>query len=752
MRRGILFSATMVALLLVIFFVGLHLLLVDFRGGLLELAQKKGEMMAREVALNLENYVNEKVDTVELLSSTLYPFYLEGKISSRDLYRGMELHMKHGRGVTNVQFFNRQGMVISGYPVGKALLGLRLDRDVKNRDFYRLFIQCLENKQREMRLIDTLFLDPFTMELKYKPLLVVMYPVMVGQNSRVEGVLMASLDISSLVSRSIGGSLLDRWRMAVLGPEGKPIWSSGGSEFLEDFHSRGKGWIRVEVPFRVVGGKWEVVASIPRKEVEGGIVAFYSKVKALISAFLFVLGLSLLSVYLEVKKSYRALALSEDRFRTLVENMKDVFYIRGRRGGVSYMSPGVDGKVGVSGEMLSKAISAFPPEEVERVLELGDRILEVKERERGEAFFGLVRDVTKERRLALRVERERKFLDGLLSSLGSGVMVLDVERRVVWMNSYLKEMFQLGGDTQGSFCFSLLAHRESPCPGCYLEALLEGEKSQEEGVKRYFVPLMGEERDLFIKVQEMSTQEGVRWVVIYQDITETRRMEERVYLMDKLSSLGKLAASVAHELSTPLSVTSTNLDLVLRKEKLTPSARRLLEVSAEELKRSVSLLQRLRWIYRPVTMKKEEVRIDRLLKDVMAVLRTFARERKVGLNLEVTPVRPFKGYREPLMQVLLNLVTNAVEASPAGGEVTLRAEEEEGTLLITVRDRGRGIPGHIMEHLFEPFVTGKRGGGAGLGLYLSHKLVESMGGSIEVESREGEGTAFTVKLPMEGEA
>ena len=148
MRRGILFSATMVALLLVIFFVGLHLLLVDFRGGLLELAQKKGEMMAREVALNLENYINEKVDTVELLSSTLYPFYLEGKISSRDLYRGMELQMKHGGGVTNVQFFNRQGMVISGYPVGKALLGLRLDRDVKNRDFYRLFIQCLERTRR----------------------------------------------------------------------------------------------------------------------------------------------------------------------------------------------------------------------------------------------------------------------------------------------------------------------------------------------------------------------------------------------------------------------------------------------------------------------------------------------------------------------------------------------------------------------------------------------------------------------------
>jgi len=169
------------------------------------------------------------------------------------------------------------------------------------------------------------------------------------------------------------------------------------------------------------------------------------------------------------------------------------------------------------------------------------------------------------------------------------------------------------------------------------------------------------------------------------------------------------------------------------------------------LRRSVLLLQRLRWIYRPVSMKKELVKIDRLMKDVAAVLRTFARERKVGINLELTPVEPFMGYREPLMQVLLNLVTNAVEASPAGEEVTLRVEKMGENLLLTVRDKGDGIPREVMEHLFEPFVTAKGGGGVGLGLYLSHKLVESMGGTIGVESQEGKGTVFRVMLPMDKE-
>ena len=361
MRRGILFSATMVALLLVIFFVGLHLLLVDFREGARELAKRKGEMMAREVALNLENYINDKIDTVELLSSTLFPFYLEGKISSQDLYKGIKLQMKHGGGVTNVQFFNLQGVVVKGYPPEKTLLGFRLNQDLRNKDFYGLFTRCLEKRRRQIRLIDTLFLDPMSMELKHKPLLVVMYPVMVGQGSRVEGVLMASLDVSKLVAMSVNGSVMDGWHMLVLDAGQRPIWGRQGQGSNLAPLAKGMGMIKVEVPFRVVDRKWEVVAGISSSDVESGVISLSRKMKALTLAFLFVLGLSLFSVYLEVKKSYRALALSEDRFRTLVEGMKEVFYIRGGGGEISYVSPGVENKLGSPGKTCSGLSLPFLP-------------------------------------------------------------------------------------------------------------------------------------------------------------------------------------------------------------------------------------------------------------------------------------------------------------------------------------------------------------------------------------------------------
>lgn len=560
----------------------------------------------------------------------------------------------------------------------------------------------------------------------------------------MKGVIMASFDLGRIVKRSFGKVLFSPWQMALFGDGGRLLWSRGEGKF--GGFTQGNGdVIRVGMPLEVGDQKWRVVVAISKREVEEGIVSFYRKVEGLIISFLVVLGLSLFSVFREVRRGYRALALSEDRFRTLVEGMREVFYVRDERGGFSYVSPRAGEKLGVSPKELEETIASICPFDGEVTVEMGGRVLAVKEKGR----YGLVRDITTECRLTRDLERERSFLDSMVSALGAGVMVVDGERKVVWMNTYLKEMYKLEGEVGGAPCYTLFFGRRSPCPACYMESLLSGDGAQEGRVVSYYVPLLDEERQFFVKTQKVRMEDKDRIVVLYQDITEMKLMEEQVYFMDKLSSLGKLAASVAHELSTPLFVTTTNLEMVLRKERLTPSAKRLLELSAEELKRSVLLLQRLRWIYRPVSMENEKVHIDQVLKDMAAVLRTYARERKVGLNLEIAPVEPFFGYKGPLMQVLLNLVTNAVEASPQGGEVTIRAEEEGGTLVITVRDRGMGISEGMLDQIFKPFVTSKGERGAGLGLHLSYKMVEGMGGTIEVESREGEGSIFKVRLPMD---
>lgn len=749
MRRGFIFASGVILIFVVVFLVGIHLLVVDYRKGTEELARRKGEMVAREVAVNVAHLIDERMDTVEVLSLSFIPLFLEGKISEGELDRGVDLHMRYGGGVTNIQFFNEDGVVVWGYPPTKAMLGLRLDRDLMSHEIFKLFTDCIERRKREVRVVKTLFLDPNSMRLDYEPLLVVMHPVTVGEGNAMKGVLMASLNLCKIVRKSFSKVLFSGWQMALLGGGGEVLWSKGGGGKVGDLFKGGGEVMRVEMPVRVGDQRWSVVAWISKKEVEAGIVSFYWKVEGFVISFLVVLGLSLFLVFKEIRRGYRAVALSEDRFRTLVEGMSEVFYVRDKVRGFSYMSPGAEGKLGVPRKELEETIVSLSPFNGEATVEVGEKVLAVREKRREDAFYGLVRDITTECQLTRNLERERSFLDSMVSSLRAGVMVVDGERRVLWMNTYLKEIYELGDEVEGIPCYTLFAHRKSPCPSCYLDPLLAGRKAQEEVIAKYYVPLLGGERHFFVRTRKVKMEDKERIVVLCQDITEMKHMEEQMYFMDKLSSLGKLAASVAHELSTPLFVTSTNLETVLRKERLTPSARRLLELSAEELRRSVLLLRKLRWVYRPVSMEKEWVNIDQVLRDVAAILRTYARERKVGLNLEITPVEPFPGYKGPLMQVLLNLVTNAVEASPHGGEVTIRAEEEGGELVLTVRDRGVGIPKGMLDQIFKPFVTTKGGKGAGLGLHLTCKMVEGMGGTIEVESQEGEGSVFRVRLPVE---
>lgn len=179
MRRGLIFASGVVFVLVLVFFVGIHLLLVDYRKGAEELARRKGEMVVREVAINVGHLIDERIDTVEVLGRTLFPLFLEGKISERELDKGVDLHVRYEGGVANIQFFDKDGVVVWGYPSSKAMLGLRLDRDLMSKGFFKLFSNCIERGKGVVRVIETLFLDPNSMRLDHEPLLVVMYPVTV---------------------------------------------------------------------------------------------------------------------------------------------------------------------------------------------------------------------------------------------------------------------------------------------------------------------------------------------------------------------------------------------------------------------------------------------------------------------------------------------------------------------------------------------------------------------------------------------
>jgi len=227
---------------------------------------------------------------------------------------------------------------------------------------------------------------------------------------------------------------------------------------------------------------------------------------------------------------------------------------------------------------------------------------------------------------------------------------------------------------------------------------------------------------------------------------------------EKLASLGRVAAGIAHEINNPLAVMAEQAGLLedllrLRQEAPgRPEYLRLVAGILEQVRRCRSITHRLLGYARRADLAAEEVDLNALARDVREYVGLASGDRGARVDLELAPgLPPVVTDRVQLEEVLVNLLRNAVQAvSPGTGRVALATGlADAGTARISVRDDGPGIPAELLPRIFEPFFTTKeRGKGTGLGLFISHGIVKRLGGTIAVESGRGRGTAFTVCLPL----
>jgi signal transduction histidine kinase len=224
---------------------------------------------------------------------------------------------------------------------------------------------------------------------------------------------------------------------------------------------------------------------------------------------------------------------------------------------------------------------------------------------------------------------------------------------------------------------------------------------------------------------------------------------------EKLTSMGKMIASVAHELNNPLQAIQNALYLVNLEDSLSAQAREDLRVALAETQRMTELITRLRAVYRPVTSGEfAPASLNTLVEETYRLIATHLRHNNIRYEFIPDPDLP----RAPLIhdqikQVILNLCLNAVEAMPDGGELALRTAYHPGAgeISLAVADNGYGIPPEVLPHIFEPFMTTKESG-TGLGLAISFDIVHRHGGRIEARSQPGVSTVFTVWLPGEASA
>jgi len=236
-----------------------------------------------------------------------------------------------------------------------------------------------------------------------------------------------------------------------------------------------------------------------------------------------------------------------------------------------------------------------------------------------------------------------------------------------------------------------------------------------------------------------------------------RQMEKQMIATERLASLGTLATGVAHEINNPLAIIKESagwMRQLLQKQDLADMPRRndfegALEKIESSIERARRITHQLLGFVRRNDSAISRIDVGRLVDDATGLVQREAKNRNITLEKKAASDSP-EVWSDPyqLRQVLLNLLTNALHATQAGGSVTVGIEKTADGCQITIEDTGEGISSENIEKIFEPFFSTKtQGEGTGLGLYVSRGIVEKLGGRIEVDSRLGIGSCFRIILP-----
>lgn len=261
--------------------------------------------------------------------------------------------------------------------------------------------------------------------------------------------------------------------------------------------------------------------------------------------------------------------------------------------------------------------------------------------------------------------------------------------------------------------------------------------------------------ELHRRIREATAELDARYREVERLHARLFELQRSLSHAERLAVSGRIMAEVAHELGTPLHSVAGHLELL--RQDLPPQlqagdAGRRLAIMEGQLARMTEIIGQLLDLTRRSPGEPGSVDVGPLVQETVELVRPGALAAGLALTVDVEPhVPPVRGHAGQLRQVVLNLLTNALDATPAGGQVTVRVSRPEAGLVeIAVSDTGHGIPPAIRKQIFDPFFSTKEPGrGTGLGLFISAQIVRDHGGHLEVESEEGRGSCFRVLLPAE---
>jgi PAS domain S-box-containing protein len=479
------------------------------------------------------------------------------------------------------------------------------------------------------------------------------------------------------------------------------------------------------------------------------------------------------------REKQQQLALSENKYQSLFENAHDgIIILRTSRFQITDLNREVERLTGYKKEeMLGKFfLDLIKTNETERGVDFLKEVagkgegrtdsLSVLRRDEApleadlsikridledESFYQVIfHDLTERRRLEKKIRESKRNLEAIFDSIRDRLSIQSPDYRILRVNravaQYHRTTFK---DLLGKICYEVYYGSDRPCERCPVATTLQtGQPAS--SIKK---DPDGETTFRFLSYPILDEKGNLHSVIEHvQDITEEQRLQDQLIQSEKLAGIGILASGVAHEINNPLSGIIGMAEVALEEASSTQKA--YLEDVLNCAQRINEIVNGLRSYSRSARNTDQgPLDMNQILEDSLKMVRLATKTNSVEVIKKFEPVEKVEANAGQLQQVFVNLITNAFQAmNGREGRLVLSTRSLKDLAEVKVSDNGMGIPQQYLKKIFDPFFTTKNPGeGTGLGLNIVYRIITNYEGTIDVESKEGAGTTFTIKLPVKEE-
>ncbi len=382
--------------------------------------------------------------------------------------------------------------------------------------------------------------------------------------------------------------------------------------------------------------------------------------------------------------------------------------------------------------------------------------------------LGMVMDITKRKKFEEQLKQSRLHLSQLidqrtsdliclnkcqqtiLSNIPSAVALIDKDLLVHTYNKMLEDMILNKNFIQGQKICNLFGCSKDKQKNCPVQESVCNLLSNDPIIQPIDYTIRQNHRKKLLRIRlSRITHNEAHVLMIIEDITHEQNMEKRLLVSERLAATGRLAASIAHEINSPLQGIVTHLELIKEQLPLNFTEMDSYDIIKDNLTKIRDIVRQLLDVYMCNQSNKNAINMNHIIKQVESIVHNQLAIKELALTLDLAPDLPeMYGYHQQLHQIILNIMLNAIDYTRAGDQIKVTTSATPEHITITITDSGPGIPQENLDHIFDPFFSSKHHSGAGLGLFVCQGLVKNHKGNISVDSPPGKGTTVTITFPL----